>query len=228
MLFFHDLISLAKSTVFYTKPLIMKARTFLFCLFLLLLIPSSFAKSSKVIAEIPFEFYNNYIFLKVKVNDKKVYNFIFDTGAGIHVVDKAVAQQLNLKAYSQLTSTGAGGKTTSSLFANLRLSMQNISITQSAIELDTRHLSEKIGRNIDGILGNGLMQKYVVQILYDAEILRIYEKESFEYTVDNLLVRRPRAGRRRSCRKTVRTTHGAARRVPSGPPDAELEDEPTR
>ena len=104
MLFFHDLISLAKSTVFYTKPLIMKARTFLFCLFLLLLIPSSFAKSSKVIAEIPFEFYNNYIFLKVKVNDKKVYNFIFDTGAGIHVVDKAVAQQLNLKAYSQLTS----------------------------------------------------------------------------------------------------------------------------
>ena len=78
-------------------------------LLLFLIFASVHCTAQDLLESVPIQFVENYIFIEVTINDtEKPLNFLFDTGAGITVVDTKVAEQLSLdiNAQSKISTSG--------------------------------------------------------------------------------------------------------------------------
>jgi len=55
---------------------------------------------------VPFELWNNRIYVKVKINNSDTLDFLFDTGAGASgiIIDSSIAVQIGLKESGKITA----------------------------------------------------------------------------------------------------------------------------
>ena len=76
---------------------------------IVLLFLSFQAQAQRVLESIPIKFVDNYIFIEATVNNReKSLNFLFDTGAGITVIDSKIADQLLLEINSEAKINTSG------------------------------------------------------------------------------------------------------------------------
>jgi hypothetical protein len=140
--------------------------------------------SQTLVEKVPFELVKNLIFVKVLVNNaNEPLNFMFDTGAGITVVDAGISQKLGLHI-SDTLSIGTAGKTIPS-----QLSEQNqiqlgkhviLDNIQIAI-IDLSHISAYLKTNVDGIIGNDLLQQLITATNVDTKELLFYSFKDYTY-----------------------------------------------
>ena len=154
--------------------------------------------------KIPFELYNNHIYLKVGVNGSAPLTFLFDTGAP-HVIDSKQAKALGLKLKPEGQTIGIGegtvdvysSKGVSFNLPGVSLSGQQVGVLPlegvaacvSEIVADERGHFRKCEPNeqrcekrvIDGILGSEFFKRFVVEIDYEARLLNIYAPKNYKY-----------------------------------------------
>jgi hypothetical protein len=143
---------------------------------------SAFAQNLR--DKIPIQIVDNLIFIQLYINNKKApLNFMFDSGAGITVIDQKVSKELKL-AISGTTKIGTAGKTleTKTALSNeLKLS-DNFTIKNLSLYLmDLTHISEFLKMNVDGIIGVDLLDQAVVELNIDALEMRCFDTANYRY-----------------------------------------------
>ncbi|OJJ18708.1 hypothetical protein BKI52_24195 [marine bacterium AO1-C] len=164
--------------------------------------------ASQPIVEVPFEMEHQHMFFQVKVNDSRPLNFVFDTGAGMAVLNPNTAKDLNIQSTGVLSARGVGGMVTAPRYSSLRLSVGKIKLRANAIGFPMKHLEHKLGKRIDGIIGADLLIRYVIQIDYDQKLLRFFNFEGFKYAGKGKRMRLKMMGRLAMCPLTIKLPNG--------------------
>jgi predicted aspartyl protease len=118
--------------------------------------------------QIPFNYYHDFIFVEVTINDKK-YNFFLDTGAEISAIGQHIKDEIDFKVIAS-SKVSATSKTKRDYeFIQLpKISISNVDFENTgAIIADLSHFEKLVGCvKVDGIIGNNLLRKSVWQIDY--------------------------------------------------------------
>ena len=154
--------------------------------------------------KIPFDLYNNHIYLQVSVNGSKPLSFLFDTGAQ-HFIDSKQAKALGLKLKFQGQVAGIG-EGTIDLYSSKKVSfslpgvslagqevgvipLDGVSACVSEVVVDERGHLRKCEPNeqrcekrvVDGILGHDFFKRFVVEIDYEARFINLYTPGNYKY-----------------------------------------------
>ena len=141
-------------------------------LFLLALVLQTTAQTK--ITSIPFELYGDHMFIKVTIDDSEPLDFIFDTGSGLTVIDKNVAEDLKLvKKEVKMNTTQSRFQLIKHNTIKINHFLMEGNINVYATEL--RHLEMSLGRDFDGIFGYDLLRHHTVHIDYDNSTMDIYD-----------------------------------------------------
>ncbi len=136
-------------------------------------------------ATIPFELVNKHIILKIKVNKSRPLSFVLDTGDQFAIIDLDRAKEMKLNLRGQVRVGGAGAATQMGAF------VQDASFTISELPgfsqpvtmaLPLGGLSSRLGQDFEGIIGSEFIQQFVVEIDYQARVLKLHDKDRFVYS----------------------------------------------
>jgi hypothetical protein len=106
-----------------------------------------------------------HLLVPARVNGEDVGWFIFDTGAGINVVSKKLAERLGLRQLGEVPATGAGGTSGQPLYRPASLGVGRATLAEPLVMgLDLEFLSAPMGREIAGIVGFGVLARSVAEI----------------------------------------------------------------
>ena len=134
---------------------------------------------------IPFELANRHIMLKVKVNNSRPLSFVLDTGDKYAIVDLDLAKELGLELRQGVRVGGAGADTVMGAF------VQNATFTIQGLEgfnqpvrmaLPTARMAPRLGQDFDGIIGCDFIKEFVVEIDYEANHIKLHDKDRFVYS----------------------------------------------
>lgn len=130
---------------------------------------------------VPIRLVDNLIFIEVFVNDSKHPSmFLFDTGAGITVVDSQLAEALRLPR-TDTVNIGTSGKTLRSEVSEGQLLQIGSAIQLDGISLavmDLSHLSKYLKTRVDGIIGYDLLAATILETNIDSLEMRFYPDAS--------------------------------------------------
>ena len=141
---------------------------------------------------IQFLFHENHIYLEVTVNcDKQLW--IFDSGAGMTVIDKDYAAELGLAFEGSMTGQGAHNTVDYTFVTIPGLQVEGITIDQQrAIAIDLAHLFNQLSDlKVAGILGYDFLSRFVSRIDYANERISFYHPDTFEYVGSGRVIDAP-------------------------------------
>jgi len=134
---------------------------------------------------IPFEIANRHILIKVSINNWAPLWFIFDTGDKVAIVDSARARALGLNLQGEINIGGAGeGSLKGSYVRDASLNVVGVEKHPQpvALTLPLAGMAPKFGHDIDGIIGADFIKEFVVEIDYEARVMRLHDREKFVYS----------------------------------------------
>lgn len=135
------------------------------------------------LTSLPFEVYGDHVFIKIKVNNSRDLNFIFDTGDGLTVLNIKTAQELGMSPGSEATTTSAEGTIKGNYVKHQKIEINNLELKNVNIyETSLSHLEISIGKNIDGIIGYDMLKAYTISMNYDKKIMDLYDSPSYKYS----------------------------------------------
>ncbi|WP_296704410.1 retropepsin-like aspartic protease [Algoriphagus sp.] len=153
-------------------------------LFLLANLVYHFSFCQQLIDKTPFDLVDNLIFIQLKINNHPdPLNFMFDSGAGVTVIDTQIGDKLDLKISGE-TKIGTAGKTLTSKTSdkNQILIGERVKLNESSLYLmDLSHLSTFLKTNVDGIIGVDLLKNFITETNIDAGEMRFYFISGFNY-----------------------------------------------
>ncbi|MBU0763676.1 MAG: aspartyl protease family protein [Bacteroidetes bacterium] len=137
------------------------------------ILPVKQYKNGEVV-RIPFELYEDWIFIKVSINGSKPLNYIFDTGVNVMTVDEKTAEGLGLihKGNSQLSGSIQQTGISFSTAPNVAIG----SITLDSVIVVTQsheHISVFYDRDIHGFIGYDLLAGRIIRIDYENNVLEV-------------------------------------------------------
>lgn len=164
-----------------------------FILLMLLLSHNSFAQSHFSIKNdaskyrMPFKLVNNLMVIPVYVNGKKL-SFLLDTGVSSTIIlNVKIKDSLKLKNVKKIRIQGLGEGD----FVDALISTSNyIQIGNSIINRSHKiylilgkgfNLSNRMGVQIDGIIGGDLFKDFIVKINYSSRIIKFYKPDKYVY-----------------------------------------------
>jgi len=121
----------------------------------------------------------------VKVNNSRPLWFVLDTGDQYAVINFDLASELNLKLRGQVKVGGAGAQIQTGAFvddATFTVPGLKDFSQRMTLALPIGHLASHLGQDFDGIIGSDFISQFVVEIDYQARVLRLHDKDSFKYT----------------------------------------------
>ena len=133
---------------------------------------------------IPFELVTRHIVVKVRINESRPLSFVFDTGDKVGIVDIGVAKELGLNLHGQIHIGGAGSETlTGSMVEGARWTLPGLDgFSQPiAIAIPLGRLAARFGHDFDGIIGSDFIRRFVVEVDYQAGVIRLHNKDTFSY-----------------------------------------------
>ena len=134
---------------------------------------------------IPFELVNRHVVIKVKVNNSRPLSFVLDTGDKFAIIDLDRAKELGLTLQGALSAGGAGsGRPTGTFVRNSTFTIAGLAgFSQPVnIALPVRNLAPRMGQDFDGILGSEFIKEFVLELDYQARVLKLHDKDKFTYT----------------------------------------------
>lgn len=134
---------------------------------------------------IPFEMANRHILIKVSINNSAPLWFIFDTGDKVAIVDSTRARALGLNLQGEINVGGAGeGSLKGSYVRDASLNVIGVAghPQRVALAIPLTGMAPKFGHDIDGIIGADFIKEFVVEIDYEARVMRLHDKEKFVYS----------------------------------------------
>jgi hypothetical protein len=133
-------------------------------------------------AELPVQIVNNLAFVSVRAGSSEPLSFILDTGASATVVNRTVAERLGLALQSSEDARTGGGSVQTASASGITLSVGNASLPDlTIVAIDLSGLHAGLGRPVDGILGYDIFHRYVVEIDYAANTVRLHDPTEYRY-----------------------------------------------
>lgn len=167
----------------------MKAKALIISTILLLSI-NTFA--SNKIQSSSFIYYQQLIFLYVKVNNCDSLLFLFDTGANTSAIDSKTASILNLTQNEPILVEGSAGTITTPMVNVKSISINNKQVKN--LDLTQYDLSGSLAPpnlHLDGILGTDFLKQFAIFIDFENKIISFSKKNQFklnnciEFEMDN-------------------------------------------
>ena len=151
-------------------------------LFLLLFPISVFSQNVYGIeksVEIPFEYHNDFIVVKVLFNKRFPLNFVFDTGAEHTILlKKEIAEVMEIPFERRIQIVGSDMQEVlyAYLARRIHFKINEISIPNKSIlvlEKDYFDFEERVGVNVEGIIGADVFKSYRLSINYDTKTIKL-------------------------------------------------------
>ena len=139
----------------------------------------------KPIATIPFKLVTRHIVVPVKINNSRPLSFVFDTGDKVGIVDIACAKELGLDLHGQVHIGGAGSDTLlGSYVRGASWKLQGVEDFSQPIVLaiPLGRLAARFGHDFDGIIGSDFIKQFVIEVDYQASVLKLHAKDGFVYS----------------------------------------------
>jgi len=134
---------------------------------------------------IPFELVNRHVVIQVKVNNSRPLSFVLDTGDKFAIIDLERAKELGLTLQGELSAGGAGSERPTGAFVrNSTFTIPGLAgFSQPVnIALPVRNLAPRMGQDFDGILGSEFIKEFVLELDYQARVIKLHDKDKFKYT----------------------------------------------
>lgn len=172
----------------------MKRRALLSLIVFGLLLPTTASRTiqsqSNIVAPsaavtIPFELVNKHVVIQVKVNNSRPLSFVLDTGDKFAIIDLERAKELGLTLQGEISAAGAGSERPTGAFVrNSTFTVPGLAgFSQPVnIALPVRHLAPRMGQDFDGILGSEFIKEFVLELDYQARVIKLHDKDKFNYT----------------------------------------------
>jgi hypothetical protein len=145
---------------------------------------ASAATASKPVATIPFKLVTRHIVVQVTVNNSRPLSFVFDTGDKVGIIDLERAKEIGLNLQGQVRVGGAGAGTLSGSYvreAQWKLKgLENFS-QPVTMAIPLGRMAARFGHDFDGIIGSDFIKEFVVEVDYQARVLKLHNKEKFVY-----------------------------------------------
>ncbi len=135
-------------------------------------------------ATVPFELNNRHIILKGKVNAQPI-EFVLDTGDQYAIVDLDLAKRMNLNFGDEVRVGGAGAAISTGAFVkDATFTIDGLPGFSQSVKVALplgNILSPRSGRAFQGIIGYEFIREFVVEIDYQARVLKLHDKDKFTY-----------------------------------------------
>jgi hypothetical protein len=124
-----------------------------------------------------------HIFVPVRVNNSKPLWFVLDSGSANSLLNKNLIESLQLKVEAVGEAVGAGqGADEALLTSGVSLELSGIKLRNLEVPaIDFKRLEKSLGRNIDGMLGYDFIRRFVVEVDYEAKVIKIYNAAKYRY-----------------------------------------------
>lgn len=131
---------------------------------------------------VPVELHQKrYVFLSGAVNGVPT-DIVLDSGAGMTVLDRALARKLKLRVEGELEARGTGGNVGAGLVSGVTVTLAGMEVGPlPAAVIDLSDVGRRLGRPLPLILGKELFHALVVDLDYPASRIRFLDGASFRY-----------------------------------------------
>ena len=143
------------------------------------------ASNPKPVVTIPFKLVTRHIVVPVKINNSRPLSFVFDTGDKVGIVDIGRAKELGLDLQGQVRIGGAGSETLLGAFirgASWKLQGFEDFSQPLVMAIPLGRLAARFGHDFDGIIGSEFIKQFVIEVDYEARVLRLHAKDEFVYS----------------------------------------------
>lgn len=141
--------------------------------------------ANDLITSVPFQLIGERIYFQLSINNSRPLNFVYDTGAGSTVIDSRLVPGIELLGLrkKEVEVTGNGGSIDAQHFFGNKISIGDLNLNDiKVVIVPMDNLRRKYFKGIDGVIGNDLTEKYVIDINYDSMLLSFYDPEGYIYT----------------------------------------------
>jgi len=131
---------------------------------------------------LPFELTHDVIILKASIDNTRLLEMALDSGTVRTTLDETVANEAGLDLSLKAQSTGVNGRQEISVIRDQTLRIAGMAVAEPlvlAYPLD--FLAKLLGHRVDGIIGVEIFRKYVVEIDYPKQTVRVTEPDAFVY-----------------------------------------------
>jgi hypothetical protein len=134
---------------------------------------------------IPFDPAARHVIVQVTVDGSRPLSFILDSGANVAIIRTDVAKELGLKLEGTVGVGGAGSgpPQTGSFVRQATWSLVGLPGFSQPVTLAVPmpELPTAMGRPIDGIIGGEFIKEFVVELDYQARVLKLHNAGAFRY-----------------------------------------------
>ena len=130
-------------------------------------------------SEVPFDFIHNEIVVRVMINGKGPFNAMIDTGTDPSAIDIATARGIGIELGKKAHKSAGGGTDVNLTYACKLPGVVMGDIKATNIEagaINLSKVSERMGVNIDAILGYSFLKKRIVQFDYPRSVVRFLDR----------------------------------------------------
>ena len=171
----------------------MKRRALLSLVLLSLLLSTAASRSNSIqsqganqasIVTIPFEMVNRHIVLQVQVDNSRPLSFVLDTGDQFAIINLERARELELKLEGEIHMGGAGSAiSTGSFVRDSRFTIPGFPGFSQPLNaaLPIGRMASRFGQDFDGIIGSEFIRQFVLELDYQARLIKLYDKNKFNY-----------------------------------------------
>ena len=150
--------------------------------------PNSFQSKGAIQSSavtIPFELVNRHIVLKVLVNNSRPLSFVLDTGDQFAIINLDRAKEMGLKLQGEIHMGGAGAAiSTGSFVRDSSFTIPGFPGFSQPLNaaLPIGRMAPRFGQDFDGIIGSEFIRQFVLELDYQARVIRLYDRDKFNYT----------------------------------------------
>lgn len=129
--------------------------------------------------EVPFEYTDNEILVKCRLNKGEEVDFLFDTGASDTIIDRRVAAQHFLAKQDKFDIAAFSGMVEANKSELKRFEIGSLVLNNVPVRvLDMNQQSRQMGRPIAGIIGTNIINQFLITIDYSKPNLTFEDLET--------------------------------------------------
>ena len=138
----------------------------------------SYGRAATPVLEVPFSFRTKQPIVPVSVNGGPAVPFVIDTGASIHVIDRAVARAAQVSTGRTASWSGGGAGAVDAQFVD-DVTLAFAGQSWSGQRCGIAPLGFPDRKHFAGLLGAPILKRHVVQFDFPATRLRLFEPAEF-------------------------------------------------
>ncbi len=145
-------------------------------------------ENSDKVLPVPFSFVHNVILVRAKIGGKGPFTMILDTDSDPSAIDLSFAKSNALKLRKVAGDVNGGGSEHPQVYLTKLPAVEVDSlpaISLQAIAIDLSQIRNRLGRDIEGVLGNNFLSERVIQIDYPKGMLYFHGSSFLSATTTN-------------------------------------------